>query len=218
MKKIAKPYRAHPYTEMVAQKCPWIADVRSRIEARIIEFNNFISDCANRDGQPEMADDKYLYECFKYNKEHNQYYGNLTVLKYFAWKFKVKILRDAIGEWCFDEHDVEMYNYFRYEDYSKVKVGTFFYKWDQDEKSPSIFVHDKNCKWFMKLDGELEFYFNFFHKEIVLLNDMIRNVRGKISKPLFPEVNFFNGAVLHEGLNLWKRDYESFSVRVFSKA
>lgn len=216
MKNITKPYSVHPYAEMVAQKCPWIADVRSRIEARIAEFEKFIVDQSYKDGQPEMADEQHLYKCFKYNEEHNQYYGNLTVLKYFAWNFKVKILREVIGDWCFTEHDVEMYNYFRNADFSKVSVGKFFYKWDKEEKSPSMFVHDRNCKWMMKLDGELEFYFNLFYKEIILLNDMIRNIRG--SNLLFPEDQFFDGAILHGGLNVSKQiDYGDFETRVFSK-
>lgn len=218
MKYISKPFTDHPFKDMVSQKCPWIDDVRDRVTKRIREFEQFIEGHADKDGQPEMTDDSHLYKCFLYNKEHNQYYGNLVVLKYFIWKFKVKILYDVIGEWRFTDHDVEMYNYFRKEDFSKVQVGKFFYKFDKEEKSPSIFVHDRDCMWTMSIDGEFEFYFNFFYKEIVLLNDMIRNVRGKNSSPLFKDEYFFDGAVLHSGLNLTKQvDYGDFETRKFSK-
>lgn len=215
MKTIAKPYNSSPFTEMVKQKCPWIDDVRERVTKRIEEFERFIDEQAKKDGQPELTNAEQLYSFFKYNKEHNQYYGNLNVMKYFIWQFKVKILHDMIGEWRFTDHDVEMYNYFVEVKIPKaVKVGKFFYAYDKECKSPSMFVHDNTCKWLMVVDGDLEFYSNWFYKEIILLNDMIRNVRG--SNLLMPEQRFFDCAVLHEGLNVSKnKDYSDYTDRKF---
>lgn len=216
MNTIAKPYKVHPFAEMAAQKCPWLDDVRRRVKARIAEFEKLIADQSEQDGQPEMADDKHLYDSFKYNVDHNQYYGNLNVLKYFTWKFKVKILYEMIGEWKFTDQDVEMYNYFRTTDFSNVQASKFLRKVNRDAKSPSMFVHDNTCKWMLKLEGKLEFYSNLFYKELVLLDDMLRNIRG--SRIIYPDEMFFTCGKLHEGLNVPSGiDYGDFETRVFSK-
>jgi len=211
MKTVTKPYKVHPYKVLVARKCSWIEDVRRRVEARISEFEKFIENQSKMDGQPEMLDEKHLYESFKYNEAHNQYYGNLIVLKYFTWKFKVKILYEMIGVWKFTERDVEMYNYFRTtESFNGMKEAVISTKLRPiDGEAPNIYAHDDTCNWIVHVGKEDEFYSNFFYQEIVLLNDIVRNLKG--NPLIMPERSFFDGGHLHEGLNLSEpMDFEDY--------
>lgn len=201
MKTIAKPYKTSPYTAMVKLKAPWIADVKARVTKRITEYEQFLENEAQIDGQPELTDDKFLYETFKHNVEHNMAYGLLHVLKYFNIKFRMKILYDMIGQWKFTDQDVEIYNHFRNTSYRKIAGGVNTTKLRYATgKAPNIYVHDNTCKWITHVGKESEFYLNFFHQEIVLIIDATRMVKGL--DLLIPDRTFFDGGHLHEGLNL----------------
>lgn len=201
MKTIAKPYKTSPYTAMVKLKAPWIADVKARVTKRIAEYEQFLENEAQLDGQPELTDDKFLYDTFKYDVEHNMAYGLFHVLKYFNIKFRVKILYDMIDQWKFTDQDAEIYNHFRNTSYSKLGVGSITTKISYATgKAPNIYVHDNTCKWIVRVGKESEFYSNFFYQEIVLINDATRMVKGL--DLIKPDRTFFDGGHLHEGLNL----------------
>lgn len=78
-----------------------IGDIVSDIEAE-----------AAYDGQPELCDCDYLYECFKNNIEFDMVKGNWQVLKYYARVVAIKLAKAMIGDWTFNDRDVEMINYF----------------------------------------------------------------------------------------------------------
>lgn len=210
-----KPYKVSPYKEMVKLKCPWIADVKARVKKRIAEFEQFIKDEAAADHLTKMADADYVYDCFKYNLEHNIKFGMLQVLKYFSLRFRIKILYDMIGEWKFTDHDKEIYEHFRNTSYADIKESTITRKLSTlSGKMPNIFVHDNTCMWLVHFGDEKEFYSNFFYKEIVMLIDITRN--AKCLELVMPERSFFDGGHLHEGLNLSKPlDFEEYNAITF---
>ena len=206
-----KPYKKSPYDEMVKLKCTWIKDVKKRALNRINEFEEFIKKEADSEGIPYFADDDFIYERFVDNRKNNMAKANLEVLKFFLLKFRIKILYDMIGEWKFTQHDVEMYEYFRTtNDFSYLSKGVIAYMLRYDiGKAPSIYIHDNTCDWMVNFEDESEFYANFFNLEIVLLNDIIRNIKG--NHLIRPDRSFFDGGHLHEGLNLSKPlDFEEY--------
>lgn len=64
------------------------------------------------DGQPELCDCDYLYECFKNNIKFDTVKGNWQVLKYYAHVVAIKLAKAMIGDWTFNDRDAEMINYF----------------------------------------------------------------------------------------------------------
>jgi hypothetical protein len=169
------------------------AHVRSRID----EFDKFMHAEAECDGQPELTDPNYLFDRFKFNSEHNMYYGNFKILKYFVLMFKMKILYLMIGQWRFTDFDVTLYNYFRDPNLSKWSHQSV--KWVlmyTSGKSPSILPHDANSKWYVsyQVDGTStdEFYTNLFRKHFILLDDALRNI--KQLELSFPNDNLFSNA------------------------
>lgn len=206
-----KPYKVSPFTALVKMKCPWIADVKSRTTKRIAEFEKFIEEEAAADHLTKMADADYVYDCFKYNLEHNLKFGMIQVLKYFSYQFRIKILYDMVGVWKFTDRDVEMYNFFR-----STTMFEGMKEWDVIVKlrpisgeAPDIFTHDSSCKWVVTIGNKKEFYSNFFHQEIVMMHDMLRHVKG--NPLIMPYRTFDDGGHLHEGLNLREPiDFEEY--------
>ena len=206
-----KPYKKSPYDVMVKLKCPWIKDVKTRTLQRIDDFEAFIKKEAEGCGIPYFADDDFIYERFVDNRKHNLAKANLEVLKFFALKFRIKILYDMIGEWKFTDHDVEMYEYFHTtEDFAYLGEGgvATMLRYDGGE-APNIYAHDDTCNWIVHVGKEDEFYSNFFYQEIVLINDIVRNLKGNTL--IMPERSFFDCGHLHEGLNLSEpMDFEDY--------
>ena len=190
-----KPYTVHPYDELKKMGCPWIDDVRTRVLKRIDEFNAFIKAEAEADGQPELANEEFLYERFKDNCEYGLVMGNLRLLKYFVLWFKVKLLYEMIGEWMFTDHDVEMYHYYKSNNTVRVHLTTYNRVYGcKNNNCPSILVFDKTCKWFISYSNGVHnytaFYITFFYLELALFNDILRNVKS-IGLD-FPNIDFFN--------------------------
>lgn len=212
-----KPFKIHPYDVMVSIGCPWIADVKKRVLKRIDEFEDFINKEAASTGIPYFVEEDFIYERFVDNRKHNMAKANLEVLKFFALKFRIKILYDMIGEWKLTDNDAEMYEYFRTtEDFGYLGKGivTTMLRY-AGGKAPNICVHDNTCNWMIRVGNESEFYSNFFYHEIVLISDIVRNVKG--NHLIMPDRSFFDGGHLHEGLNLSEHmDFEEYmDLRVY---
>ena len=208
---ITKPYKVSPFASMKKLNCPWLDDVKARTLARITDFKKFIENEAEADHLSMMADESYVYERFQYNVEHGLKYSLLQNLKYFALQFRIKILHDMIGEWKFTDCDVDMYNYFHTTDLFKdMKTATVSTKLRYiGGEAPNIYAHDDTCNWIVHVGKEDEFYSNFFYQEIVLINDIVRNVKG--NPLIMPDRSFFDGGHLHEGLNLKNlMDFEEY--------
>ena len=195
MKLIRNPYKTLPYQTLVEQKCPWLEDMTTHVITRIAEFDKFMRAEAECDGQPELTDPNYLLE--RFNCEHNMYYGNFKILKYFILMFKMKILYLMIGQWHFTDFDVTLYKYFRDPNLSKWSHQSV--KWVlmyTSGKSPSILPHDVNSKWYVSYQVDCtstdEFYTHLFRKHFILLDDALRNI--KQLELSFPDDNFFGNA------------------------
>lgn len=195
MKLIRNPYKTLPYQTLVEQKCPWLDDMTTHVRSRIAEFDKFMRAEAECDGQPELTDPNYLIERFNFNCEHNMYYGNFKILKYFVLMFKMKILYLMIGQWHFTDFDVTLYNYFRDTNLSKWSHQSV--KWVlmyTSGKSPSILPHTKDSKWYLSYqdgdDVKDEFYTNLFRKHFVLFDDSLRNI--KQLELSYPSETIFN--------------------------
>lgn len=206
-----RPFQIHPYDALVSKGCPWINDVKTRTLQRIDDFEAFIKQEAEGCGIPYFADDDFIYERFVDNRNHDLAKANLEVFKFFALKFRIKILYDMIGEWKFTDKDAEMYEYFRTtEDFVYLGEGgvTSLLRPIGGE-APNIYAHDDTCNWIVHVGKEDEFYSNFFYQEIVLLNDIVRNLKG--NPLIMPDRSFFDGGHLHEGLNLSEpMDFEEY--------
>lgn len=189
-----KPYKVSPYLRLVKLGCPWVSDMKARVLKRIDEINQFITKEAEADGQFELADPKFRYDAFVYNKEHNMVFGNLRILKYFILEFKMKILYNMIGEWKFTDQDKEMYSYFRDSKFDKLN----YYKVNKHlefatGEEPRFFVHNKTCKWFITISESgknvPEYYVNLFRNEYIIFYDMVRNVKNL--EPNLPDNRMF---------------------------
>lgn len=206
-----RPFKIHPYDVLVSKGCPWIDEVKTRVLKRIDEFEDFIAKETASAGIPYFAEEDFIYERFVDNRKHNMAKANLEVLKFFALKFRIKILYDMIGEWKFTGKDAEMYEYFRTTEnfgYLSEGVITAMLRYDGGE-APNIYVHDNTCKWIIRVGKESEFYSNFFYQEIVLISDIVRNVKG--NPLIMPDRSFFDGGHIHEGLNLSEHmDFEEY--------
>jgi hypothetical protein len=205
---IKNPHKVTPFAKMVSLGCPWASELKERIVKRIEEYKTYIEEEEEFDNLTSISDENTLYERFKDDVDAGLQYGLVQVLKYFMLNCKIKILYDMIGEWKFTETDAEMYNYFRNHTLSAIKPGVIANKICR-RKAPDIYVHDRDCKWFVKCDGEREFYTNFFYREIIMLNDIVRNVKGM--ELMISDRSLFDGKPLHDGLNLSKQiDFGDF--------
>lgn len=196
MKTMKKPYKVSPYQQLVKLGFPWVSDMKARVLKRIDEINQFITKEAEADGEFELADPKFRYDAFVYNKEHNMVFGNLRILKYFILEFKMKILYNMIGEWKFTDQDKEMYSYFRdskFDNLNYYKVNKHLEFATGEE--PQFFVHDDSCKWFIEVDESgnrsVEHFVNLFRRDFIVLIDMVRNVKSLYTN--LPNDRMFDG-------------------------
>ena len=109
---IAKTYNKHPFVEMEKQNAPWIDSVRTAVNTYVARMEELIKMEAEFEGQPELANDDFLYERFVDNRDGDMFVANWEIFKFFVAKLEIKIAKEVIGEWLYTEHDVEMYRYF----------------------------------------------------------------------------------------------------------
>lgn len=98
--------------EFQKQGAPWIKDVLTNVNTFVNRMEELLKGEAELEGQPELANEDFLYERFVDNRASGMHIGNWTIFKFFALKLKIKIAKEVIGEWLYTEHDVEMYRYF----------------------------------------------------------------------------------------------------------
>ena len=153
-----RPFTIHPYDDMVSKDCPWIHKIKTlvldSIEAKLAR----IPKEAAKDGNPYLADESFLYECFVDNIEHGLVRDNWQILKYFVRMFHIKILYDVIGEWKFTDRDVEMYNHFneiKVTEHDKCMPRYLYFNIDDDDNNlrfddiglPAELYIDRPCKY-----------------------------------------------------------------------
>ena len=99
--------------DLASKGYPWVDSFKAVINKHIDEVQAALEAEAAYDGQPEFLDEEFLYERFVDNAKNDFRKANWQILKYFIWKFKIKVMKDILGEWTFTDNDVEMYCYFR---------------------------------------------------------------------------------------------------------
>lgn len=244
MKIIKKPYKISPYEEIKSMKPTWLKEVETLIDKKIKAAKNQLEEEAEYDGQPELNDDKFLYERYKENSENNMYFGNWQVLKYFYRKMKIKLYEVMRGNWLFTDNDVEMYNYFLNlkvsEDikckpaFLKIKSGTEVKEDDLIYDNRRFYVYhefltdsNKSCNDVLAVP-----YFNYFLDEFRGLNDIISNAKmqqkwsqynifsnNKSFNPLY-DYGYENRSIIKKSVNEIKepknKDYKSPYEREYS--
>jgi len=206
-----KPFKIHPYDEMVEFGAPWIDKLTGAVNHIINDYKEAIRLEAISDGEPKLANEDFLYERFLDNRQHNMWKANWQVLKYFYQYFRMKIFYDIIGQWVFTEHDVEMYNYFstvEVSDADKCKPSNLRFK-----EKPELLVSylserfpDSYIKYTFQYDWWYQFpdrenrangnYLGLFEQEFNIAELMIRNVK-KLTTYNVPYTNFFTAKKFH---------------------
>lgn len=221
-----RPFRIHPYNDMVSKGCPWLNEVKTAVLDRIEAESDRITKEAATDGNPYLADESFLYECFVDNIEHGLVRDNWQILKYFVRMFRIKILYDVIGEWKFTDRDVEMYNNF-----NEIKVTEHdkcmprYLKFNIDDYEDNLrfdflyldteLYNNGQCKYQVGLHdvgrtGYYTGYINLFDYELWLLQSMVQNAQ-MLDK--WKNDNFFTTKHLHNHHVHFSKDYADFSIR-----
>ena len=160
-----KPYTECPYESMVRLGAPWIDEWTELIVKVLTAYENGIRNEADFDGQAELSNEDFLYERFKDNVESNMLFANWQVLKYFYAIMRMKMYKEAIGEWTFTEHDVEMYRYFAnlsVSDDMKAKAKHFKFQFDNLFRWKSDIIDEDQV-----VSGELISENGFTHHKFV---------------------------------------------------
>ena len=219
-----KPFKVHPFFDLMRQGCPWLGDVKAIVLDCIKQEQERITAEAHADGQPELADEKFLYERFIFNRDHDMLIANWRILKYFIRTFRLKIYYDMIGEWKFTSNDVEMYNHFNSIKVTAVtKCMPRYLKFKTDDKEdnlrfdypslPQAMFVDGHCKYQVLLKEPNYYptgYINLFEYECWLLQSMVQNVRMETK---WKTDNFFTTSHLHTHHVHFTNDYEVFAIR-----
>lgn len=101
-----------PYEAAKNAKAPWLDDVIIEITGLIDKLEKQLKKEAEYCKDTSLLDPEYMYAKFKENCKYEMYFGNWTIAKYFYRQFKIKVLKEMIGQWEFTVEDKEMYNYF----------------------------------------------------------------------------------------------------------
>lgn len=176
--------------------------ISNKVEEVINYIESMLSKEAEKDGAPELLDETVLYKRFCINRDNGMMFGNWQILKYFVWKLRIKTCYLMFGQCRFNEHDVEMYNFFRWQKFvnsdkcqprflklhecyknslsSAVFTGMFVEPNPYNYATVGFLWDGCNASWP---------YFDFFHQHDYRITDMINNVLGR---PLVrPNEDFF---------------------------
>ena len=181
-----KSYQLSPYDFVSRQECSWIPTMREFVSKRIDWLSNLMRKEAEADGQPELADEKFLYERFEDNRDSGMQIGNWQIFKYFIRVMEIKILYEMLGEWRYTSSDLYMYSYFRSCPSTCKRKYINFTVADDDTiemfmnsyhvRYASIFPE---CRFFASHDKSgYKFdvpYFVMFEKRFIMLNDMVKH-------------------------------------------
>lgn len=196
MRILTKPYKVHPYHDLVERGYPWVDKMKSEIENHIDDIMHKMTQEAVFDGQQELLNEQFLYDRFKDNCRCDMRMGNWQVFKYFCRLLYIKVWKDSIGKWCFTTGDAEMYRYFcsmkidgetncapRYIDfhscdYNHSWVGSrdpWYPIWKQGRRFTFNLV-DKFSDYAPVKDRAN--YFDMFYGIFYCIDDMVSHVRG----------------------------------------
>lgn len=202
MTPIERPYTKNP--SELARRQPWFDKFESIISSAITDSYKIISDEAQLDRIPELADESFLYECFTKNVEFNMVQGNWQVLKYFNANMQVKILKDMIGQWEFTAEDKEMYNHFltmKVTDENHCTSPKLHFKSNELPWLDGSYLHKDMqfipLDYHIMFDGKDVVYPELFHQEFTSLYAMVRNAKKLIlgdvfyHRPLFTYKNIY---------------------------
>jgi hypothetical protein len=184
--------KENPFFKAKKLHASWIKNVAHDVNVAIDRISEEIKMEAEYDGQPELADEEFLYKCFKNNSKYGMYYGNLQVLKYYIKIFQIKILYEIIGKNKFTKKDEEIYNYFKNTKYNKLPMLLYKklkfnscaeYNYSHllfnDTARKNFIIYDvyKDIKNSQDKVFNMPYYF-YFGNLFIALENMIRNVKG----------------------------------------
>jgi hypothetical protein len=190
-----------PFEFISKSKPVWLEDVKTEIENLISIMTSQLRTEAEYDHDEELLNEKYMYSHFKQNIEDNGYYSNWVILKYFYRMFKIKILKEIIGEYTFTQEDKEMYEYFcnfPVNEKNKCKPSILKYKSCSEENGENyIFGGIRKYKIYVEFKTDdisannvLEIdYYDLFQSRWWAANNMIRN--AKMLSKLVVNYDFF---------------------------
>jgi len=190
-----------PFEFISKSKPVWLEDVKTEIENLISIMSSQLKMEAEYDHDEDLLNEKYMYSHFKQNVEDNGYYSNWVILKYFYRMFKIKILKEIIGEYTFTQEDKEMYEYFcnfPANEKNKCKPAILKYKSCAEETGENYIFHcireykiyvefktdDDSANNVLEID-----YYDLFHSRWWAANNMIRN--AKMLSKLVVNYDFF---------------------------
>lgn len=190
-----------PFEFISKTKPVWLEDVKTEIENLISIMTSQLRTEAEYDHDEELLNEKYMYSHFKQNVEDNGYYSNWVILKYFCRMFKIKILKEIIGEYTFTQEDKEMYEYFcnfPVNEKNKCKPAILKYKSCVEETVDNAIDSNIN-KYLLYIAFKTEDisannvielnYYDLFKTRIFAASNMVRN--AKMLSKLFTNYDFF---------------------------
>lgn len=190
---IPKLYDKHPFIQ--SQGEPWISDMKSRVLDYIEKMESIIKTEAEAEGLPQLADDDFLYERFKDNCCYNMYVGNWQIFKFFLAKFKVKVAKEMIADWCYTYQDVEMYEYFNFTTFNKTnkcEIRFIRFKTQDTHVVPQVYTINNLYHTFPEdITNPMMYVFDRFRHILDCVDNMVKNVTLKGVK--WGDCNIFGG-------------------------
>lgn len=200
-----KPTNINPYKILLDKNCTWLPRVKSTIEHIVDDAKKVIQLEAEYEGQPELANEKFLYQQFKSNVEYDMHIGNWKIFKFFSAYFRIKIYEDMIGNWLFTNNDVEMYNHFaslKITDENKCTVAKLNFKmktetehWILDNPFINWYFYNLTDWCLVRLKpvystDRLITYSTLWDKPMHMHMELIKKVKG-LRGGIIPFNNFF---------------------------
>ena len=197
MNVINEPYTFTPYKFISENKPEWLTNIKTEINMLIDVLYAQLKQEAEIEHDEELLTEEYMYTCFKRNIEDNAYFSNWTILKYFYRMFRIKVLKEMIGEWTYTSEDKEMLEYFNnIEVNNSNKTSSKKLKFNSCvEENCSIIYSNLNPRY---IYGEFESddpsatnvakleYYQFYTDKLLYTENMLR--RAKMLSPI-PNVN-----------------------------
>lgn len=190
-----------PYKMAIDLKASWLSEVKTEIENLISVMETQLKAEAEYCHDSDLLNEEVMYEKCKDNCVYGQYFGNWTILKYFYRMFKIKILKEIIGEYTFTQEDKEMYEYFcnfPVNEQNKCKPAILKYKSCSEETGENyIFGGIRKYKIYAEFKTDdisannvLEIdYYDLFQSRWWAATNMIRN--AKMQSKLVVDYDFF---------------------------
>lgn len=207
-----------PYKFISDNKPSWLDSVKVEIKELISTMVEQLKAEAEYEHDEDLINEQFMYKHFKQNIEDNGYYSNWVILKYFYRMFKIKIFKEIIGEYTFNEQDKEMYEYFcniQVNEKTKCKPSILRYKSCAEITGDNIiFTSLKPYKIYIEYatdnisaNNVLQVtYYNLFNKRLWAASNMIRN--AKMLSKLVESYDFFgNNCYTTDMMDEYERNF-----------